>query len=66
MVIPQFSPRELEILIKLKEGLNSKAIAEILNISSHTVDTHRRNILAKTPCKNIVELVQMAIKMGMI
>ncbi len=65
-VLPQFSPRELEILIKLKEGLNSKAIAEVLHISSHTVDTHRRNALAKTPCKNIVELVQMAIKMGII
>lgn len=63
---PPLSPREKEILIQLKEGLNSKAIAEKLHISCHTVDTHRRNMLAKTKCKNVVELVQLATRLGSI
>ncbi len=46
----QFSltDREIEIIRLLREGKTSKEIGEILFISIHTVDTHRRNILQKT------------------
>ncbi len=62
----QFSTREMEILLRLKKGMNSAAIADELFISRHTVDTHRRNMLAKTTCRNVMEMVQMASRMGII
>ena len=52
-----FSNREFEIVRLIMEGLNSKQIGEKLFISSHTVDTHRRNILKKTNKVNIRELI---------
>jgi DNA-binding CsgD family transcriptional regulator len=62
----QFSSREMDILLRLKKGSNSAAIAEELFISRHTVDTHRRNMLAKTGCRNVMEMVQKASRMGIV
>jgi DNA-binding CsgD family transcriptional regulator len=62
----QFSTREMEILLRLKKGMNSATIADELFISRHTVDTHRRNMLSKTTCRNVMEMVQMASRMGII
>lgn len=53
----KLSVREFEILEFLKQGLSSKDIAEKLNISKTTVDTHRRNILEKTGMKSTAELI---------
>lgn len=60
------SKREFEIIRLLAKGLNSKAIAEELFISRHTVDTYRRNILEKTGCKNTAELIMYATKANII
>lgn len=49
--------REIELLQLIAQSKTSKEIAEILFISKHTVDTHRRNILKKTGKKNIMELL---------
>lgn len=61
-----FSNRELEIASRLKKAMNSTDIAAELHISRHTVDTHRRNMLEKTNCKNTMELVQMLSRKGVI
>jgi DNA-binding CsgD family transcriptional regulator len=52
-----FTDREFEIIKMIKEGMDSQKIGDKLFISSHTVDTHRRNILKKTGHKNTAELV---------
>ncbi len=52
-----FTPRELEVLEHLEEGLPSKLIADKMEISSHTVDTYRRRLLAKTNTYNTTELL---------
>lgn len=52
-----FSDREFEILTLLQQGLDSKTIGEKLFISTHTVDTHRRNILKKTSKSSTSELI---------
>ena len=52
-----FTDREFEILNLLRQGLDSKKIGEELFISSHTVDTHRRNIIKKTGYHNTAELI---------
>jgi len=52
-----FTDREFEIIKLIREGLDSKSIGEKLFLSSHTVDTHRRNILKKTAKSTIHELI---------
>lgn len=49
--------RELEILDPLTQGFTSKEIADRLNISKHTVDTHLRNMRTKINAKNTAELI---------
>lgn len=58
--------REKEILIKLAKGLNAEQIAEQLNLSPHTIKTHRRNFLNKTGCTNTTELVAKCLTNGII
>lgn len=58
--------RELEILCKLAHGNSSREIGEMLCISKHTVDTHRRNLLRKMNCKSVVELVRVAFNNGLL
>lgn len=60
------SKREFEIIRLIGKGLNSKAIAEQLFISRHTVDTYRRAILEKTNCKNAAELISYAARNNLI
>lgn len=60
------SRREIEILRFMKKGLSSKEIAKNLQLSSHTIDTHRRNMLKKSRARNSVELVLYGVKSGMI
>lgn len=60
------SEREIEIVRLLAEGLASKQIGAELDISKHTVDTHRRNLIMKTGCKNTMELVVRCVRKGMI
>jgi DNA-binding CsgD family transcriptional regulator len=52
-----FTDREFEIIKCIADGLNSQQIAEKLFLSIYTVNTHRRNILAKTNKDSTLELV---------
>ena len=61
-----YSKREIEILKLVSLGFSSKKIGEQLFISSHTVDTHRRNMLKKTGKKDSTELVFYAKENGLI
>jgi len=61
-----FSEREMEIIKHLKQGDKSDEIAKKLHISKHTVDTHRRNLLAKSNCKNTIELLNFCSQNGLI
>jgi DNA-binding CsgD family transcriptional regulator len=66
MTPPSFSPKELELLRCLAEGLSSKQAAVRLGISVHTVDTHRRNLLRKTGSSNTVGLVVRCVRWGVV
>lgn len=59
-----FTRREREILKCVVEGKSSKEIADQLYISLHTVNAHRKNLLAKAAVKTPVELVRMALREG--
>ena len=55
------SIREKEVLVQLVNGLSNKEIADKLNISIHTVITHRKNITQKTGIKSQSGLTIYAI-----
>ncbi|TKG93660.1 response regulator transcription factor [Puteibacter caeruleilacunae] len=63
--IKELSDREMDVLIRICQGLSNQEIADELFISKRTVDNHRANILAKTNCKNTAHLVVYAIKNGL-
>jgi DNA-binding NarL/FixJ family response regulator len=50
----------------LLKGLTNIEIAQQLFISNTTVETHRKNILAKFKAKNIASLIKMAMQMKII
>ena len=58
----KISHRELEIIRLISEGYSTKEIAEVLFLSTHTVTTHRKNILAKLNVNNTAGLVMYAVK----
>lgn len=58
--------RELEIIKELAVGNSADEISTKLNISTHTVCTHKKNILRKTGCKNSTQLVSICLAEGLI
>jgi DNA-binding NarL/FixJ family response regulator len=54
--------REREILQLLAEGKSNKDIASALNLSAHTVETHRRNLLDKLNLHSFAELILYAVR----
>jgi len=58
--IPIITSREKEVLMQIAEGLTNFQIAEKLFISTTTVDTHRKNLLAKFEAKNTATLIRLA------
>jgi DNA-binding NarL/FixJ family response regulator len=62
----KLTTREEEVLNELAKGLANKEIAEILNITEHTVKDHLKNILAKLRVADRTEAVTTAIQRGII
>jgi two-component system response regulator DegU len=58
----ELSAREIEVICQIADGLKNKEVGIKLNISARTVETHRRNILAKLDLKNTVEMIRYAIE----
>ncbi|WP_080240667.1 response regulator [Spirosoma rigui] len=61
----KLSPREVEIIRHIKAGLSSTQIAEKVNLSPYTIETHRKNIHAKLRISTVAELVRFAIEVGL-
>lgn len=62
----KLSPRQREILQLLAEGRSAKEIASILNISTRTVEFHKYKMMEQLNIKTSTELLQYAIKHGLI
>jgi len=60
--LPELSPREKEILGLIAEGYTNPQIAEKIFLSSFTVDSHRKNLLAKLNVKNTASLIRLAVE----
>jgi len=61
-LFPKLTTREKEILSHICSGLSSQEISEILNISFHTVESHRANLMVKSGVKNTASLVRWAVE----
>jgi len=55
------SPREIQILKFISDGLTSNEMAEKLFISKRTIDTHRTHMMQKLNLKSLPELIKYAI-----
>jgi DNA-binding NarL/FixJ family response regulator len=65
-VTPEFTDREREIIHLCRDGLIGKEIASRLGISVTTVNTHKSRIFQKLDINNTMEMVQYALKKGVI
>jgi DNA-binding NarL/FixJ family response regulator len=54
--------REIEIIVEIALGLSNKQIADKLHLSTHTVNTHRKNIMLKLGVNNTAGIVMFAVK----
>lgn len=58
----QLSKREMEVLKLIMEDKSNKEIADLLFISTRTVESHKQNLIAKTGVNSVAGLVVYAIK----
>ena len=63
---PVITRREKEVLELIAGGMTNNGIAQKLFISSTTVDTHRKNLLAKFEAKNTASLIRAAVQLKFI
>jgi DNA-binding NarL/FixJ family response regulator len=59
------TPRELQIATRLAIGATNSEIADELDISVKTVDTHRMHVMRKVEARNNVALARLALRVGL-
>ncbi|MEZ4960449.1 MAG: response regulator transcription factor [Saprospiraceae bacterium] len=64
--LPLLTNREKEVLALIADGLTNNEIAEKLFISPLTVDSHRKNLLAKFGVKNTAAMIKYALEAGLL
>lgn len=64
--LPVLTPREKEILGLIAEGYTNPQIAEKIFLSQFTIDSHRKNLLAKLNVKNTASLIRLAVERKLI
>ena len=65
-VSAEFTEREREIILACREGLLCKEIANRMNVSINTINTHKKRIFMKLGINNTMEMVQYALRNGII
>ncbi|WP_313265555.1 response regulator transcription factor [Sphingobacterium sp.] len=64
--VPKLTRREKEVLSFVARGMTTNQIADSLFISSHTVESHRKNLMEKFQTKSVTAAVKSAIEYGLI
>ena len=64
-MLDMLSPRERDVLLAMMDGKRARQIAEQLPISTDTVRTHTRNILAKLEVHSRLDAVRVARAAGL-
>ena len=63
---PSFTPRQLEVLKLVAEGLPNKRICQLLNVSEHTVKSYMKCLFSELNVHNRTECARIAIELGLI
>ena len=66
IIYEALTPRELEVLDLVAEGLSNKAIAARLDISEHTVKFHVSSLFGKLGAGNRTDAVRRGVRLGLI
>jgi len=59
---PFLTPKEREVIRYVVDGYSNKEIADKMNISPRTIETHRANVLSKFNLKNTTELIKKILE----
>ena len=65
-LVESLTPREIEVLQLLSQGLPNKGIAQRLGISDHTVKFHVNAILGKLGVQSRGEAIVQAVRLGLV
>lgn len=65
LLTASLTKREKEVIKKIANGKTSNEIAELLNISTHTANNHRKNLLKKLNLHNIADIAKFAVENGL-
>jgi DNA-binding NarL/FixJ family response regulator len=63
---PDLSPREMDVLVAIVQGLGNKQIAYILGIAEYTVKNHVKNIFTKLGAEDRTQAATLAIQRGIV
>lgn len=64
--IAPFTPREIEVLMCLAQGKNTRQIAEKLNVAQKTIESHRKKLIQKTGAKDATSMVAFYQLLGLL
>jgi DNA-binding NarL/FixJ family response regulator len=64
--LDKLSPRQLEVLRLVAEGLTTPAISQRLGLSEKTVETHRSELMKRLDIHDVVTLVRYAVRLGLV
>lgn len=65
-LLSRLSPREVEVLTFIVEGKTAREIAEAIGVKPTSIQTYRTRIMTKLEARNIVDLVRLSIRVGLI
>lgn len=65
-LVPSLTPRQLEVLKLVAEGLPNKKICQLLNVSEHTVKSYLKLLFAELNVHNRTECARVAIELGLL
>lgn len=61
---PRLTPRQLQVLRLVRDGLTSREIASRFRLSMCTVEVHRYHLTRRLGVKNVAQLLRAAVKWG--
>ena len=62
----KISPRELEVLLLIADGVSYMDIAELLGLKYQTIKTHSHNVVKKLEAGNVTQAFMLALAKGLI
>ena len=63
--VASLTPREVEVLVLVAEGMTNREIGEKLDISPRTVETHRERVMTKLRIRTVAGLTRFVVEHGL-